>query len=210
MTLLSPSSAKAKVSCARSMKPIMKTKSKIRRKHKRQPSPEAQAKRLDLCHLSKLAKMILKNIEAIPFDDPLRECIKVNDVLRLWHRQKTGQHNLDAWDTFKGWKDRGFSVQKGEAGFLIWGAPRKMKGTTEQPTQTGGIEEIEKEYSAFPLCYLFHTGQVCDEKGNQFNPNCPYQQLALIPSQVRRTPFLLPAPKLERTNQEGGQYELGL
>ena len=170
----------------------MKAKSKIRRN--RQPSPEAKAKRLALCLKSKQAKAILKNIETLPFGHPLRDCEKVNDVLKFWHCESTTQHNPDCWDTFQGWKERGFYVQKGEAGFLIWGTPRKMKGKSEQQTQTGTIEEVEKEYSAYPLCYLFHSAQVKDKRGNDFNPDCMFQKLILIPSTVKRLPLLLPAP----------------
>lgn len=115
--------------------------------------------------------MILRNKKALPMDDPIQECERVNDVLMFWHAEATGQHNPDCWNTFKGWKERGFSVQKGESGFLIWGTPRKMKGKAEQRTEAGTIEEIEKEYSAFPLCYLFHTGQVKNEDGKGFKPD---------------------------------------
>jgi len=178
----------------------MKTKSKIRRK--RQPSPAVKAKRLALCHQSKEAKMVLKNLEMLPLDHPLRECSKVNDVLKYWHRETTGQLNPDHWDTFQGWKQRGFFVQKGEGGFLIWGKPRKMKGTAEKATEIGAIEEIEHDFKAFPLCYLFHAGQVNDEKGHSFDPDCPFQKLAQIPSLIKRAPLSLPAPVNTNTHDE--------
>ena len=150
--------------------------------------------------------MILKNLDSLSLDDPLQECAKVNDVLRYWHFEATNQHNPDHWDTFQGWKKRGFFIQKGEAGFLIWGKPRKMKSNDEQPTSNGGIEEIEREYRAYPLCYLFHSAQVKDQHGNDFDPNCPLQRLALVPAKVRRMPLLLPAPSTSRDKQVEGDH----
>ena len=180
----------------------MKTKSKTRRK--RQPSPETKAKRLVLCLKSKEAKMILQHLEMLPLDDPLQECSKVNDVLRYWHRKETGQLNPDCWDTFQGWKQRGFFVQKGEGGFLIWGKPRKMKGSLEHETESGTLEEIEHEFRSYPLCYLFHSGQVKDHYGHSFDPDCPFQKLALIPAQVRRMPLKLPAPQFTLSSESEG------
>lgn len=182
---------------------------------KRKPSAAAQARRLELCEKSKAAKMILQNIEMLSFDDPLRECEKVNDVLMHWHGLETQQTNPDCWNIFKGWKELGYSVCKGEKGFLIWGKPRKMKGRFEAETKDGSIEEIEKEFSAFPLCYLFHAGQVQDGDGGTFDATSPFILLALAPKKAKHLPLCLPAPEADTANHghfvlreehQGGAY----
>ena len=53
--------------------------------------------------------------------------------------------------TFKGWKEKGFKVKKGEKAFLVWGKKRKKE-----------VEENEeaKEFSFFPLAFIFSNAQV--------------------------------------------------
>lgn len=54
-------------------------------------------------------------------------------------------------NTFKQWKDKGFTILKGSKSFPVWGQPVGRKQT----------DEPEKdEYSFFPLCYLFANTQV--------------------------------------------------
>ena len=169
-----------------------------KKRARRSPSPARKSaqklKRQQLSATSGQAKMLLKNMDCFSFDDPIRECCTVNDVLRYWHREATGQKDPNSWNTFQGWKKLGFSVVKGETGFLIWGSKRKMKGTREVETDAGEVTEEEKEYRSFPLCYLFHGGQVQDQNGRQFFPDCPFQRFAMIPAQVEKMLLALPAP----------------
>lgn len=112
----------------------------------KQPNP----KREKLIEHSKSLKQKMRK-----GDPTFAECETVNDCLRLLYASDTGQTEFD---TFKGWKEKGFSVNKGEHGFPVWGRPRKFTKEVENGE--------DKEFSAFPLATIFHKGQVSpsDEK----------------------------------------------
>lgn len=86
----------------------------------------------------------------------------INDGLMANYQAATGQTE---WNTFHGWKDAGQMVKKGESGFPIWGKPRHLKpadgatgGDLAALAALNGIEPQGPEF--FPVCYLFHAGQV--------------------------------------------------
>ena len=159
----------------------------MKTKKRRQPTEAqkqaANEKRADLCRLSASVKSIVEaNNEAVAgaigTDQAIKwpvkayaGCLTINEAIKRKHALSTGQRE---WNTFKGWKEAGFSVQKGEKGFLIWGAPREFKKTVEaQDVKTGEAGEIEQKYKTFPVCYLFHCGQVSNEeeqKPASYNP----------------------------------------
>lgn len=123
---------------------------------KEQRQAAAKAKRAALVARSIRAKAILQgNVTGCPpaMIDRLDECEKVNDVIQLQYVIETGQEDFR---TFKGWKEEGLSVRKGEHGFAVWGRPRKFE---KHETGPDGAES-DKEYKAFPIAYLFHAGQV--------------------------------------------------
>lgn len=80
----------------------------------------------------------------------------VNEGLVELYSTQTGQR---IWHTFKGWLDTGFSVRKGESGFPIWAQPRPMTGKEKPETQPADVSGAENP-AWFPVCYLFHAGQV--------------------------------------------------
>ena len=57
------------------------------------------------------------------------------------------------FNTFKGWIKEGFSVQKGQKAFLLWG---RKKQKTEKPNGEEKTEELE----FFPVTYVFSNAQV--------------------------------------------------
>ena len=73
-------------------------------------------------------------------------CTTINQAI------KTAIYSDIELNTFKGWKEKGYSVMKGEKALLLWGAPRKNKQED--------AEESENETSFFPICYVFSINQV--------------------------------------------------
>ena len=53
------------------------------------------------------------------------------------------------WKSFKGWKDAGKQVKKGESAFAVWGRPRKVPRPGD-----------DTEFKFYPVAYVFHSGQV--------------------------------------------------
>lgn len=80
----------------------------------------------------------------------------VNAAIVAYYTQQTG---AKTWHTFKGWKDAGFSVTKGATGFPIWAQPRPM-GAAKQEGEPAQLAESGEGPNWFPVCYLFHDGQV--------------------------------------------------
>ena len=86
----------------------------------------------------------------------------VNAAVLAYYKQQTGH---ETWHTFKGWQESGFSVVKGSTGFPIWATPRHMavpEGTRLSDLQVvGAMQGVEPQGPEwFPVCYLFHDGQV--------------------------------------------------
>lgn len=106
---------------------------------------EHRNKKLSLIALSKQAKEIQemedepRNINSILIDDFY-----------------TNSDNKEFF-TFHEWIKKGHTVKKGEKAFLVWG--RKRKSNQDQPTAEPKTEE-EKQFSFYPLCYLFSNAQV--------------------------------------------------
>lgn len=103
-------------------------------------------RRLELVKLSRVFKPL---VESGKFHN-------VNAAIVAYYTQQTGK---TTWHTFKGWKDAGFSVVKGSTGFPIWAQPRPM-GTNRPEGQPAESAETGEGPAWFPVCYLFHDGQV--------------------------------------------------
>lgn len=85
----------------------------------------------------------------------------VNAAIMAFYKQQTGKQE---WRTFKGWHDAGFSVIKGAQGFPIWATPRPMgsgKAQESAPAELADTGESGGQW--FPVCYLFHEGQVISQ-----------------------------------------------
>jgi len=104
-------------------------------------------RRLELVKLSRAFKPL---VEAGKF-------AKVNDAIVAYYTQQTGKTD---WHTFKGWKDAGFSVVKGATGFPIWAQPRALGEGKAQDTAPAEPADSGEGPQWFPVCYLFHDGQV--------------------------------------------------
>ena len=156
----------------------MATQPARRTRRKRKPSPEKLAKaqqgRAELAALSRAVKVGMA-MGHFP------ECVKVNDALLEVYGDRTGQHDFRK---FREWKEAGFSVKKGESAFRVWAKPRKAK--KKEAPAVGEANKIKDEFDWFPICCLFHAGQVADEDGNR-PPSCPLFVLS-------ETRLALPAP----------------
>jgi len=75
----------------------------------------------------------------------------VNDVI-LNKMYKSNQHN--EFNTFKGWKEKGFKVMTGQKAFFIWSKPRKVEKKNEDK------ESGKDEYKMFGIAHLFSNSQV--------------------------------------------------
>lgn len=92
--------------------------------------------------------------------------MSVNDCLREIYQDQTGQND---WKTFKQWKEEGFRVMKGEKGFPLWAKPLVSQEDEQGNIETEQLKEGELTYSEkvsyWPMCYLFHAGQVQNDQG---------------------------------------------
>lgn len=93
--------------------------------------------------LSELSRAVAPMVEAGQFD-------KINEALISCYR--TGEHQ--EFKTLHQWNKEGFQVKKGSEAFAVWARPKtKFKEANGAPTE-------EKDYSFFPLCFLFSNAQV--------------------------------------------------
>ena len=90
------------------------------------------------------------------------------------------------WDTFKGWKKRGYYVAKGERGFAVWSRPIKADdadtdtGNTDTDAGTGESGETKPERESFYVAYIFCAAQVKNREG--YTPDgAEYTPTELIP-----------------------------
>ena len=84
------------------------------------------------------------------------EYARVNDALiGIYSELKNLSEDREDWNTFKGWKLKGFKVIKGEKGSTIWGRKRKV----EIKDSTDDSEE-SKTMRFYPTATIFHKTQV--------------------------------------------------
>ena len=84
-----------------------------------------------------------------------RDCFTLNACLEVIYREQTGQTEFH---TFRDWKAKGYSVRKGEHGFMLWSTPKIMKFETGKTLENGDPEKETVE--RFAVAYVFHAGQV--------------------------------------------------
>lgn len=110
-------------------------------------------KRLQLSQTSRIVKQLMEigETDAESVNEGLLELYSNGENLRF--------------NTFHGWKDKGFKVKKGSQAYLVWGKPRKVPVPgVEKPTIEANKEEDEFKY--WPICYLFSNKQVEKFKHN--------------------------------------------
>lgn len=89
------------------------------------------------------------------------------------------------WDTFRGWKKRGYYVAKGERGFAVWSRPIKADETETDAGETatgesGESGETKPERESFYVAYIFCAAQVKNREG--YTPDgAEYEPTNLIP-----------------------------
>lgn len=100
----------------------------------------------------------------------------------------SNQARASEWDTFKGWKKKGFFVAKGERGFAVWSRPIKADeaetdtgtDTATGATDTGESGETKPERESFYVAYIFCAAQVKNREGYTPDGN-EYAPTNLIP-----------------------------
>jgi len=109
----------------------------------------------------------------------------VNEMLTDIYSNRT---RASEWDTFKGWKKRGYYVAKGERGFAVWSRPIKADDAdtdtgntdTDAGTGTGESGESKPERESFYVAYIFCAAQVKNREG--YTPDgAEYEATNLIP-----------------------------
>lgn len=84
-----------------------------------------------------------------------RGCYTLNACLEVIYREQTGQTEFH---TFNDWKAKGYSVKRGEHGFMLWSTPKTF--TFETGTVDAKGEPEKETVERYALAYVFHAGQV--------------------------------------------------
>ena len=88
-----------------------------------------------------------------------RGCYTLNACLEVIYREQTGQTEFH---TFNDWKAKGYSVKRGEHGFMLWSTPKTFTIDTKLMDEKG--EPVKESIERFALAYVFHAGQVHQDK----------------------------------------------
>jgi hypothetical protein len=105
-------------------------------------------------HLEKKRALIAFSKIAKEIQEMEDEPRNINSIL-IEDFYSKGEHQ--EFYTFQEWIKQGQRVKKGEKAFLVWG--RKRKSNQDQATTEPQTKD-EKEFSFYPLCYLFSNAQV--------------------------------------------------
>ncbi|MBO7520685.1 MAG: hypothetical protein J6T16_00410 [Opitutales bacterium] len=133
----------------------------------------------------------------------------INEVLESLYRAQSGQTDFD---TFKGWKERGYRVEKGAKGFPLWSKPRDRHGSAKdapdvEKTETADGVEIDlnagegekRKAQMFYVAYIFSAAQVADANGNRPESYKFYAPRALpIPADYKEHLDTIHAPQQEQ------------
>lgn len=129
---------------------------------------------------------------------------RVNDLLTA---QYSRQAACADWDTFRGWKNRGYFVGKGEKGFAVWSRP--ITDADDQEDNQGddqGDDQRDTDNRAAPFytAFIFCARQVANREG--YTPDgAEYTASGLIPPHTTGTtepqPGARPTPRPEAKPQ---------
>jgi hypothetical protein len=116
---------------------------------------------------------------------------RVNDLL-------TSQYSRAAacadWDTFRGWKKRGYFVGKGEKGFAVWSRPITKGDGNDADDQGDDQEDTDNRAAPFYTAFIFCARQVANREG--YTPyGTEYTASGLIPPHTTGTPEAKPQPE---------------
>ncbi len=102
-------------------------------------------------------QFLAKRKQLIAQSQVIRELIEAGEYETvnegLIETYKEENPGAEEFNTFNQWKEKGFTIVKGSAAFVVWGQPRQAQQVPE------GSDEPE-EYKYWPLCYLFANTQV--------------------------------------------------
>lgn len=112
---------------------------------------------------NELRKLFNEGLFHIPADSTG----KTNDLLRAYYA-KAGHTDLH---TFKEWKEKGYSVRKGEKAILLWARPKATKESQRLAAEAreAGDTEAQAEEYYFPIGYFFSSKQVEIDPRNPVN-----------------------------------------
>ena len=97
-------------------------------KHSGQPSAAREA-------LRRLSAKIRAAMQTGGLPAAFAGCLTINDCLRRGYQIQTRQSDFD---TFAGWRARGYAVDKGAKGYPIWSKPRNHGGHRRGGYGNGG------------------------------------------------------------------------
>lgn len=105
-----------------------------------------------LIKLSGIAKQQQTQIAAVSSEVP-----SINELLMMMHKEASGGV---LFLTLKKWSAAGYKVKRNESSYRIWAKPTRAK-TAKDQSEDGE----QDEYKYFPMCCLFHEGQVEAQEG---------------------------------------------
>ena len=149
-------------------------------KHSGQPSAAREA-------LRRLSAKIRAAMQTGGLPAAFAGCLTINDCLRRGYQIQTRQSDFD---TFAGWRARGYAVDKGAKGYPIWSKPRNHDDDTAETSEDTAAADTATEAATettestatrgnFWVAYIFSAAQVHQrETGarpdtyNQLAPAC--------------------------------------
>lgn len=132
---------------------------------------EARQRRKVLSSISRKARL-LRELK------PEFEDCTINEILMATIYNPSGELEFKK---FREWKAEGYTIKKGEKGFMLWAQPLKaQKEESEAPTEPQN--EADENSDFFPVCYLFSNEQVIKPQ--------PKEKLPQPQRQVQNTPDL--------------------
>jgi hypothetical protein len=109
--------------------------------------------KLALIELSKIAQAEIEYLEETEGVE-----ISVNQWIVEHYKENT---EIKEFNSYKGWAEKGFQVQKGSIAFRVWAKPRKVtKKEQVENIQTGSTEDAEKKYKFWGMASIFSDQQV--------------------------------------------------
>lgn len=126
-------------------------------KHSGQPSAAREA-------LRRLSAKIRAAMQTGSLPAAFDDCLTVNDCLRRGYQIQAHQSDFD---TFAGWRARGYAVDKGAKGYPIWSKPRNHDDTAATDTTTEAATETTEGTATrgnFWVAYIFSAAQVHDKE----------------------------------------------
>jgi hypothetical protein len=82
---------------------------------------------------------------------------KVNDLIMLFVYNPKDKY---IFDSFLGWKLKGYTVKRGAKAYLLWGQPLNKTRVNKATGQEIQGNDDDHEAPFFPLAYLFRDDQV--------------------------------------------------